>query len=110
MIRAAARRSGRTTLALALACALLAFTTIYRHSSGFSPATATRCHSLSTDHTDARTLFDGDFGPLAILTAALRPAAQVLMTVTPPPVRCVTVAPRLGLLATPFRRPPPALS
>ena len=93
---------------MALICALFVFTTAYRHSSGFSPATAARCHSLSTDHTDAQTLFDGDFGPLAILTmavTAVMPAHPPVVAAAEPPV---VAAPRPALLVTPFRRPPPA--
>lgn len=109
MIRAAAFRSGRRAIALALVCALLAFTTIYRHSSGFSPATAARCHTLSTDHSDAQTLFDGDFGPLAILATGLAPVTPALVPVSIAPAPRVTAAARPALLVTPFRRPPPAL-
>ena len=89
-----------------LVCALLNFTTLYRHSAGFSPATATRCHSLSTDATDAQTLFAGDFGPLAPVIAPALPVWVECWTWT-------TVAPRVAperpvaLVATPFRRPPP---
>ena len=101
-------RSGRSTLAMALVCALLVFTTIYRHSSGFSPATATRCHSLSTDHTDARTLFAGDFGPLAILATALQAVTPAPATAVVIPEPSVSIPPRPALLVTPFRRPPPA--
>lgn len=93
---------------MALVGALLVFTTVYRHSSGFSPATAARCHTLSTDHSDARTLFDGDFGPLAILTATLTAAVPADLPVVVAPEPSVVAAPRPALLVTPFRRPPPA--
>jgi len=109
MIRAAARRSGRGPLAVALICALFVFTTAYRHSSGFSPATAARCHSLSTDHTDAQTLFDGDFGPLAMLATMLADVTPADLPVPVAPEPHVTARPRPALLVAPFRRPPPAL-
>jgi hypothetical protein len=91
-----------------LACALLLFTTVYRHSSGFSPATAARIHALSTDHTDARALFAGDFGPLA----ALIDLPVVVTTLDCPSQALVVpaVAPErpIALIVTPFRRPPPS--
>jgi hypothetical protein len=109
MIRAALLRSGRTTLAMVLVCALLVFTTVYRHSSGFSPATAARCHSLSTEHTAARTLFDGDFGPLAILATTLTDITPVTAPAPVAPAPRVTAIPRPALIVAPFRRPPPSL-
>jgi hypothetical protein len=108
MMRLRARHPGRSVLAAALICALLVFTAVYRNSSGFSPATGGRCHSLSTDHTSARALFAGDFGPLAVLfEAPLTPARAEC------PLR-VAAAPRpaperpVAQVTAPFRRPPPA--
>jgi hypothetical protein len=95
-------------LVLTLACALLLFTTVYRHCSAFSPATAARIFALSTDHTDARTLFDGDFGPLAIL--AHMPAVRTTVDRPSPALVVPAVAPErpVALIVTPFRRPPPS--
>ena len=110
MIRATTARHWRGAVAALLASALLVFTTIYRNSSGFSPATAARCHTLSTDHTSARTLFAGDFGPLAILIGAPRPPAPpspiviIAGTVRTAPER------QLSLVASPYHRPPPIVS
>ena len=97
----------QAAVAGSLACALVFFTTVYRHSHAFSPATAARIHALSADHTDARTLFSGDFGPLAVLVDA-----PVLATGMDDPSRAAAVpaaAPtRPGALtAEPFQRPPP---
>src|SRR5262252_459352 len=60
-------------IAAALACALILFTTVYRNSRAFSPVTAARCYSLSTEHTSARSLFDADLGPLATVPGTLEP-------------------------------------
>jgi hypothetical protein len=108
MVKTPAWRPWPAALAAVLACALLVFTTVYRNSSGFSPATAARCHSLSADHTSARALFVGDFGPLTavlhtVLTPA-RPAGPVRLVPAPRPAPARPVA----LLSLPFRRPPPA--
>jgi hypothetical protein len=98
----------RAAVAAALACALIFFTTVYRHSSAFSPATAARIHALSADHTDARTLFAGDFGPLAALVDA-----PVLASTVDGPSQSAAVPaaaperPR-ALMAVPFQRPPPS--
>ena len=108
MPRATTTRAWRAAVVAALACALLLFTTVYRHSSGFSPATAARIHALSTDHTDARALFAGDFGPLA----ALIDLPVVVTTLDCPSQALVVpaVAPErpIALIVTPFRRPPPS--
>jgi hypothetical protein len=111
MLRAQARPSWRawqTALAAVLACALLFFTTVYRHSSAFSPATAARIHALSTDHTDSRTLFDSDFGPLAILADAPVPATVVDGSSEAAALPRVAPERPLALIVTPFRRPPPS--
>jgi hypothetical protein len=105
-----ARRNGRAwpaAVAGLLACALVFFTTVYRHSNAFSPATAARIHALSADHTDARALFAGDFGPLAILVDA-----PVLATTVDGPSEAAAVprvAPErpLALTVVPLERPPP---
>jgi hypothetical protein len=105
-----ARRNGqawRAAVAGILACALILFTTVYRHSNAFSLATAARIHALSTDHTDARTLFAGEFGPLAILVDA-----PLLATTADRPSEAAA-APRvtperpLALRVVPLERPPP---
>jgi hypothetical protein len=90
-----------------LACALIFFTTVYRHSSGFSPATAARNYSLSADHTDARTLFAGDFGPLAALVDTPVLATTVDRPLLAPAVPAVAPERPLALIVTPFQRPPP---
>jgi len=105
-----ARRNGqawRAAVAGILACALILFTTVYRHSNAFSLATAARIHALSADHTDARTLFVGDFGPLAVLVDA-----PVLTTAVEGPSEAAAapgVAPErpLALMVVPLQRPPP---
>jgi hypothetical protein len=104
-----ARRSGawRAAVAALLACALIFFTTVYRHSQAFSLATAARIHALSADHTDARTLFAGDFGPLVVLVDDPVPA-----TAADGPSEAIAaprVAPErpLALMAGPLQRPPP---
>jgi hypothetical protein len=107
MIRATTARHWRAALAALLVCALLVFTTIYRNSRGFSPATAARCHSLSTDHTSARTLFAGDFGPLAIVISTPQsPAPPSPIVIIPGTVRTAPER-RLSLVASPYYRPPP---
>jgi hypothetical protein len=98
----------RAATAALLACALLVFTVIYRNSKAFSPATAARCHSLSADRADARSLFDGDFGPLAAVVddeVLLRPLDDLI--VTPPMDVPPPVVPPLDLVVSPLRRPPP---
>jgi hypothetical protein len=105
-----AGRAWRGTLAAALACALLFFTTVYRHSSAFSPATAARIHALSADHTDARTLFAGDFGPLAVLVDAPVASIAVHHPSSAPAVPAVAPDRPLALVVTPFHRPPPSSS
>jgi hypothetical protein len=111
MRRASRRRSwrtGRAALAAALACALIFFTTVYRHSSAFSPATAARIHALSADHTDARALFAGDFGPLAVVSD--RPVVVTAVGQPSPPRAVPSAGPErpIALIVTPFRRPPPS--
>lgn len=108
MTRARAPYPGRISLAVALACALLFFTTVYRNSSGFSPATAARCHSLSTDQTEARVLFAGDFGPLAVLAGSVAQPAPAFAPQSAPAVRRVPSERKLALIVAPFRRPPPS--
>jgi len=90
-----------------LACALVSFTTIYRHSHAFSPATAARIHALSADHTDSRTLFAGDFGPLAAL--ADRPVLATPASRPSEAPAAPKVAPErpLALMVVPLQRPPP---
>lgn len=111
MVRATAARSWRTTLAVVLACALLSFTTVYRNGGGFQAATAARCHSLSTDHTSSRTLFAGDFGPLAVVTDNTLLLAPAPAPDPAPRVDLDAPAPKrlLALVTTPFRRPPPPI-
>jgi hypothetical protein len=96
----------RAVLAIALCVTLVLFTTAYRFGPAFSPATAARCHSLSSDHTDARNVFDGAFGPLPVVGhEAQRPSPTRMASVSPealpPPQRLV------GLVLSPVRRPPP---
>jgi hypothetical protein len=90
-----------------LACALLFFTTAYRHSSDFSPATAARIYALSADHTDARALFAGDFGPLAVLVDMPAVGTTVDRPSQSPVVPAVAPERPVALIVTPFRRPPP---
>jgi hypothetical protein len=93
-----------------LACALLFFTTVYRHSRAFSPATAARIHALSADHTDARTLFAGASGPLAVIAAAAgtsrapRPRAAYRVESQPEAGTARLLA---LIVASPRYRPPP---
>lgn len=108
MTRTWAFYQGRISLSVALACALLLFTTVYRNSSGFSPATAARCHSLSTDQAEARALFAGDFGPLAVLVGSVVQPAPAFEPQTTPAVRRVPSERKLALIVAPFHRPPPS--
>src|ERR1700683_3887032 len=118
MLRATARQpwrarraswAWRAGLAAGLACALLLFTTVYRHSRSFSPAIAARIHALSADHTDARTLFGGASGPLVAIAVAAgispapRPRAPYRVESQPE----AGTATLLALASSPRSRPPP---
>jgi len=106
-----ARRNWRACRAAAagvLACALIFFTTAYRHSNAFSPATAARIHALSADPTDARTLFAGASGPLAaIAVAAGTPPARPAACRVPSAPEPVTGRLLALVVSSPRYRPPP---
>ncbi len=100
-------RSVVGVLAATLICALILFTTVYRNSGAFSPATATRCYSLSTDHTDAHSLFDADRGPLETVPGTLEPPGLLTAPEFAPADLLVSSIQPRALSITPLHRPPP---
>jgi len=98
----------RASLAIALCIALVLFTTAYRLSPAFSPATAARCHSLSSDHTDARNVLDGAFGPLPVVGHEARlPSPPCIASACTEALRSRQRP--VGLVLSPVRRPPPSI-